>query len=117
MEVLRVKPWCIFYSDLKFERQINAVVKNSFFPILDHVFVSSRLDYCNVLYLGVSQASRSRLELVQNSADRLLKGTKREHVTPALIKMHWLPIRYRIHYKELFFVLSSSEFVTDLISL
>ncbi len=73
-----------------------------FFPIVDHVFVSSRLHYCNVLY----QASRSRLELVQNSAARLLKGTKREHVTPALIKMHWLPIRYRTHYKELLYVLS-----------
>ncbi len=37
---------------------------------VDPAFVSSRLDYCNVLYLGVSQASLSRLELLQNSAAR-----------------------------------------------
>ncbi len=67
-----------------------------------HAIVSFPLDYCNVLYLGVSQASLSRLQLVQNSATRLLMGTKkREHITPVLIKLHWLPI---IHYKVLLYV-------------
>jgi len=129
----------IFDSELKFDRQINAVVKNSFFHLRSiaklksiltfddmekvvHAFVSSRLDYCNVLYLGVSQASLSRLQLVQNSAARLLTGTKkREHITPVLIKLHWLPIRYRVQYKALLYVFKSlngqsPEYVTDLIS-
>ncbi len=45
-----------------------------------HAFVSSRLDYCNVLYLDLNQLSLSHLQLVQNSAARLLTGTKgREH--------------------------------------
>lgn len=87
-----------------------------------HAFVSSHLDYCNVLYLGVSQASLSRLQLVQNSAARLLTGSKRrEHISPVLIKLHWLPIRYRIQYKALLYVFKSlhgtaSEYVADLIS-
>jgi len=44
--------------------------------------------------------SLSRLQLVQISAARLLTCTRRrEHITPVLIKLHWFPVRYRIHYK------------------
>lgn len=111
----------IFDSEIKFDFQINAVVKNSFFYLryiaklksilsfrdlekVVHAFVSSRLDYCNALYLCVSQASLSRLQLVQTSAARLLTGTKkRDHITPVLISLHWLPIRYRIQYKLLLY--------------
>ncbi len=70
-----------------------------------HAFISSRLDYCNGLYLGVSQSLLSRLQLVQNAATRLLTGTrKREHISPVLISLHWLPVKYRIHFKSLLFV-------------
>ncbi len=51
-----------------------------------HSFTSSHLDYCNALYQGVSQASPSRLQLVQNSAARLLSNTKkRDHIAPVLM--------------------------------
>ncbi len=33
-----------------------------------HAFISSRLDYCNGLYVGVCQSSLSRLHLVQHAA-------------------------------------------------
>ncbi len=73
--------------------------------------------------LGVSQASLSRLQLVQNSAARLLTGTKKiKHITPVLIKLHWLPARYWIHYKLLLYVFKAlhglaPEYISDLISL
>ncbi len=51
-----------------------------------HAFTSSHLDYYNALYQGVSQASPSRLQLVQNSAARLLSNTKkRDHIAPVLM--------------------------------
>ncbi len=106
-------------------RSISKLKSNLSFEDMEkvvHAFVSSRLDYCNVLYLGLNQLSLSRLQLVQNSAARLLTGTKgREHITPVLIKLHWLPIRYRIHYKVLLYVFKavhglSPDYVTDLIN-
>ncbi len=62
-----------------------------------HAFISSRLDYCNGLYLGVSQSLFSHLQLVQNAAARLL-------TSPVLISLHWLPVKHRMHFKTLLFV-------------
>ena len=42
----------------------------------------------------------SKLQVIQNHAARLIKRTKKsEHITPILIELHWLPVRYRIDYK------------------
>ncbi len=99
-----------FDSSLKFDKQIDSVVKAIFFPLrllakikpflnrsdlekAIHAFISSRLDYCNAFYVSVSQSSLSRLQLVQNAAARLLTNTrKREHITPILYSLHWLPV-------------------------
>ncbi len=111
-----------FDSALKFDKQISTVVKTIFFhlrvlakvkPFLSfkdfekviHAFISSRLNYCNSLYMGINQASLNRLQMVQNAAARLLTGVrKREHITPVLISLHWLPIRYRIDFIVLLLV-------------
>ena len=42
----------------------------------------------------------NRLQKVQNTAARLtLKIKKYDHITPALMQLHWLPIEARIIYK------------------
>lgn len=107
---------------LKMDKQISAVVKASFFhlrqlakirsslsrhhfEVLIHAFVTTRLDYCNALYCGISQSSLARLQLVQNAAARLLTGSRKfDHVSPILSSLHWLPVRYRIDFKILLFV-------------
>ena len=46
-----------------------------------------------------------RLQLAQNAAARVIKRTpKREHMTPVLRDLHWLPINRRIEFKILLFV-------------
>ena len=39
-------------------------------PFDIHAFVTTRLDYCNALYVGVSGSSITRLQMVQNAAAR-----------------------------------------------
>ena len=62
-----------------------------------NAYVTSRLDHGNgllrLLY-GVSEHLLTQLQRVQNSAARLVTKTK-----PALIELHWLPVRQRIEYK------------------
>jgi len=68
-------------------------------------FIFLRLDNCSSLYVGLDQRSLQRLQLMQNAAARLLTGTKkREHITPVLASLHWLPVRFRIDFKILMFV-------------
>jgi hypothetical protein len=62
--------------------------------------VLSRIDYCNALFAGLPDTELGRLQNVQNNAARMIfRRSKRHHVTPLLIALHWLPVKYRITYK------------------
>ena len=63
--------------------------------------ITSRLDYCNATFAGVADEQIARTQKIQNNAARLIlkKKSKRDHVTPLLKKLHWLPVKYRIQYK------------------
>ena len=66
---------------------------------LVHAFISSRLDYCNSLLVGVSGDVLNRLQSVQNAAARMVTGTRKyDHMTHVLRGLHWLPIRQRVVY-------------------
>ena len=58
--------------------------------------VLSRLDYCIALHADLPAASTCRLQRVLHAAARLIfcKG-QREHVTPLLRQLRWLPIKTR----------------------
>ena len=63
-------------------------------------FVLSKLDYCNAALAGLPATHIARLQRIQNNAARLvLQKSKRQHVTPLLKQLHWLPIQTRIDYK------------------
>ena len=67
--------------------------------------VMSRLDYCNALLIGIQQDMIAKLQRLQNSAARIVSRTRKyEHITPVLIKLHWLPIKFRIQFKVLLLV-------------
>jgi hypothetical protein len=109
----------LFDQDLSFKAHINQACKTAFFHLrniakirnilpksdaekLIHAFVSSRLDYCNCLLAACPKSSLRSFQLVQNAAARLLTRTKRrEHITPVLKSLHWLPVEFRIKFKIL----------------
>ena len=66
---------------------------------LVHAFVTSRLDSCNSLLYGLPDKELSKVQRVQNTAARLVSCLPRSHhVTPVLMKLHWLPVKMRTIY-------------------
>ncbi|KAF7249222.1 Follistatin-related protein 4, partial [Varanus komodoensis] len=82
--------------------QLCPYLENNCVATVTHILVTSRLDFCNVLYVGLPLKMVRILQLVQNRAARLLTGTGRcSHITPVLRQLHWLPIEVRAQFKVL----------------
>ena len=67
-----------------------------------NTLIFSRLDYCNALFTCLNHAALSCLQLVQNTAARLLtKANRRSHISSIFASLYWLPVKYRIDFKTL----------------
>ena len=61
-----------------------------------NALVSSRLDYCNSLFRGLSCFNQHKLQSIQNTLARIVTNHRKyAHVTPILKQLHWLPVKYR----------------------
>jgi hypothetical protein len=81
-------------------RQIRRRVGEDVAVRLVLALITSRLDYCNSSLAGLPQSSLDPLQRVQNAAARLIfQLGPRDHVTPSLIQLHWLPVRFRVQFK------------------
>ena len=88
------------FNTLRQLRNIRRQVPTAVFQSLVVALVLSRLDYCNSVLVGLPANLIRRLQLVQNAAARLIYGIRRsEHITDALISLHWLRVQERILFK------------------
>ena len=74
---------------------------------LAHSLVTTRIDYGNVVLYGISDSLLHRLEMVQQSAARVvlrIRRVDRRSMTAVLQQLHWLPVKYRIECKLLVIV-------------
>ena len=117
----------IYDSSLSMEPHINNICRRAYYHLrnigmirrhldaqttvaLVQAYVTSRLDYCNALLIGLPSHLIRKLQKVQNCAARLITQSKKsEHVTPLLHSLHWLPVHYRIQYKALLLVYKSLQ--------
>ena len=85
-------------------RQIRKFLTVQSTKTLVHAFVSSHLDYCNALLFSLPKYQLDHLQKVQNAAARVIfQIPKFDHITTALIDLHWLPVMFRVLFKLLLF--------------
>lgn len=94
----------VFYS-LKNIARVRPILALANSMKLVHAFISSCIDYCNALLSGLPKKRILHLQLLQNSAARVLTRTRRRaHITLVLKSLHWLPVSFRIAFKVLLMV-------------
>ena len=85
--------------------------------------IHSKLNYCNSLFLNISNQQLNRLQLVLNSAARAVSKTPQfPHITPHLKSLHWLKIMQCIQYKILSLTYKSLQYnkpssISDLLTI
>jgi len=88
------------FSALRQLRQILNSVPTATFQSLVVALVLSRHDYENSVLIGLAIHLVRRLQSVQNASARLICRLRRfEHVTDALVSLHWLRVPERVVYK------------------
>ena len=84
--------------------------------------VRARLDYCNSIRYGTYAGNLSRIQRVIKTLAWVVSGArKRDHITPVLADLHWLPITSRIRFKVALqtyktLTMKKPEYLTDLLS-
>jgi|SRR6218665_2661404 len=86
-------------------RAIRRSVSSSIFATLIHAFICSQIDYCNSLLIGLPKVRLTPIQLVLNTAARLitpLRLLRYSHISTYMFdELHWLPLRARIQFKIL----------------
>ena len=109
-------------SHLKMDKHVSSLCSWSFYQLcrlrrirkfltpqatqtLVHAFITSNSHYCNPLFYGMPQYLLDKLQRIQKAAARVVMLVpKFEHITPVMIELHWLPVKYRIMYKILLLI-------------
>ena len=94
----KVSSACFYH--LRCLRQLRYAVSKSTIQRLVSALVLARIDNCNSVLAGLPAITFAPLKRVMNAAVRLVASQGlRDHVTPAMRELHWLPVTFRVQYK------------------
>src|SRR6218665_2621544 len=88
----------MFFIFVEFVKSNAVLMSTAFMSWSRHLL--SRIDYCNSVLYGPRNSTLSPLTSVIHTAARVVKHlSPRDHITPSLRQLHWLPIQARISFK------------------
>ena len=68
--------------------------------LLANALVSNCLDYCNSVLSGIADTDLTKLQHILNHLARVVtKSPPFTRSVPLLRSLHWLPVKYRVHFK------------------
>ena len=111
------------YSKLRKIRTYRKHLTREETEILIHSFITSKLDNCNSILMGISGKQLRKIQKLQNAAIRTVyKLQIRSSVSDCYKELHWLNVEQRITFKLILFVFKaingkSSQDISELIHL
>ena len=71
---------------------------------------TSRIYYYNCIFNDISYYNICGIQRIQNVAAPSVTNTRKyDHIIPIIQKLHWLPVRQRLHFKRLLTTRKSSR--------
>jgi len=96
--IAKIASTCFFH--LRRLRKLRRVLDLESRKRLVCAFILTRIDYCNAVLANLPDSALAPLQRVLHAAARFVAAIgPRDHITPTLISLHWLPVRQRITYK------------------
>ena len=90
----------ILYFQIKKISSIRSYLNERVTKTLVISLILSKLDCCNTLLFSLPKDLINRLQMVQNTAARLITRSRRcNYNSPILHHLHWLPVEKRSIYK------------------
>ena len=69
--------------------------------LLIHSFVFNKLLYCSLVWSNTSNKNIEKLQLLQNSAARIVLGLKKyDHISEGLKLLGWLDIYHKLKFND-----------------
>src|SRR6218665_3189013 len=92
---------CACYYQLRQLLTVSRSLTSAAAATFVHSFVTTRLDYCSSLYIGLPATRLNCLNRVLRSAARLIgRVSKFDHISAYMRDvLHWLPLRQRIEFR------------------
>src|SRR6218665_969942 len=89
-----------FFFHLRRIRQIKRCLNEHCLHVLVQALVLSRIDYCNSVLYGLPNSTTHLCQSNSHRGSSIVKNlSPRDHITPSLRQLHWLPIQARISFK------------------
>ena len=83
---------------------LRKIIPSDCLETLIHAFVSSLIDFCNILLNDYTDHIQNLFQSVQNACAKVITGARRfDSAREQLATLNWLPIKQRCIYKALLF--------------
>ena len=92
------------FFHLRRVKALGGIIPSNCLEILIHAYVTSRIDFCNILLHDHNQYLVNRFQTLHNACAKAITGARKyDSASVQLATLHWLPVKQRSQYKALIY--------------
>ena len=92
------------FFHLRRVKALGSIIPSDCLEKLIHAYVTSRIDFCNILLHDHNQYLVNRFQTLHNACAKTITGARKyDSAKVQLATLHWLPVKQRSQYKALIY--------------